>query len=92
MVSIRPRWLVWLTAAVISISVFASRADAQLLGAFNEEEEIELGRRAADEMERDLRLLDDEEVTTYISELGQRLAERSQRSQITYQFKVVDTA
>ncbi len=92
MVSIRPRWLVWLAAAVISTSVLASRADAQLLGAFNEEEEIELGRRAADEMERDLRLLDDEEVTTYISELGQRLAERSQRSQITYQFKVVDTA
>ena len=83
----------WLAVTLLSVGVLTSvQTDAQLLGRFSQEEEIELGRRAAEEMEQDLQLLADDEVTTYISDLGELLAERSGRSDIAYQFKVVDTA
>ena len=66
-------------------------AHAQLLGSLSEEEEIEVGRRAAEEIEKGLDLLSDDLVTTYVSDLGQALAAASQRSSLTYIFKVVDS-
>ena len=93
MVSTRFLSLVWLVVTLACAGLLTSaRVDAQLLGAFSEEEEIELGRRAAEEMEQDLQLLDDGDIAAYISDLGQRLAEQSARPGIAYQFKVVDTA
>ena len=73
-------------AAAIGVSVPAT---AQIFG-LSEEDEIELGRQASAEIEKDLTLLDDEGVITYVSELGQRLAARSGRPNLAYQFRVVD--
>ena len=58
----------------------------------SEDEEVALGRLAAAEIEKDLTLLTDDAVTSYVSELGLALAARSGRSHLTYQFKVVDAA
>ena len=70
----------------------SSSAEAQLLGPLSETEEIEVGRTAAAEIEKELHFLSDDVVTSYVSDLGQSLAARSQRSALTYQFKVVDSA
>ena len=72
--------------------LLSSPADAQLLGPLSEAEEVEVGRTAAAEIEKGLQLLADDVVTSYVSDLGQSLAARSQRSALTYQFKVVDSA
>ena len=79
--------LVWVVCSVITPS-----ANGQLLGSLSEEEEVELGRMAAVEIEKDLNLLTDEEVVEYVSNVGDTLAKHSERSNLAYQFKVVDTA
>lgn len=57
----------------------------------SEKEELELGRAAAGEIDKTLRLIDDPKITKYISDLGQQLVERSTRKGIVYSFKVVDS-
>ena len=69
-----------------------SPAAAQLFGGFSDEQEIELGREAAAMMEEDLQLLQDEEVSAYVTRLGNELASRSGRADLAYTFRVVDTA
>ena len=66
--------------------------EAQLLGPLSEAEEIEVGHTAATEIEKGLQFLNDDVITSYVSDLGQALAARSQRSTLTYHFKVVDSA
>ena len=79
------------TTVCLALALWATPARAQLLGGLSEQEEVELGRAAVEEMEKELDLLTDATVTTYISELGLTLAQHSQRSQLTYVFKVVDS-
>ena len=67
-------------------------AQAQLLGPLSEEEEVAVGRTAADEIEKGLELLSDDLVTSYISDLGQAVAAESARSSLTYRFTVVNTS
>ena len=67
-------------------------AQAQLLGPLSEEEEVAVGRTAADEIEKGLELLSDDLVTSYISDLGQAVAAESARSSLTYHFTVVNTS
>ena len=80
-----------LTTVCLALALWATPARAQLLGGLSEQEEVELGRAAVEEMEKELDLLTDATVTTYVSELGLSLAQHSQRSQLTYVFKVVDS-
>jgi predicted Zn-dependent protease len=67
-------------------------AKAQLLGPLSEEEEVAVGRTAADEIEKGLELLSDDLVTSYISDLGQAVAAESVRRSLTYRFTVVNTS
>ena len=67
-------------------------AHAQLLGPLSEEEEVAVGRAAADEIEKGLELLSDDLVTSYISDLGQAVAAESARRSLTYRFTVVNTS
>ncbi len=71
--------------------IMSGSVHAQLLGALSEEEEVEVGRRAADEIEKGLVFLSDDLVTSYISELGQAMVAESQRTSLAYTFKVVDS-
>ncbi|MCY3765930.1 MAG: M48 family metallopeptidase [Gemmatimonadetes bacterium] len=76
------------------VCLVGSMASCATIGRFNvlsTEQEVEIGREAAREIERDLRLYNDPAVTAYINSLGQMLARYSSRSGLTYYFKVVDT-
>jgi predicted Zn-dependent protease len=54
------------------------------------ERENTLGRQAAQEVEQSIGLVRDPEVTAYIEALGQRLAQRSPRRDVSYRFHVAD--
>jgi Zn-dependent protease with chaperone function len=69
----------------------ASATPAQNPFTLSEKDEIELGRHAAGEIEKDIRLIDDPAVNKYINDLGQSLVQKSSRQTIAYSFKVVDS-
>ncbi len=56
----------------------------------SEEEEIELGKQAAAQVEIAMGLAGSEELNAYVSEIGQRLVKHSSRSHIPHEFHVVD--
>lgn len=76
---------------VCLVGSIASCATIGRINILTTEEEVRIGREAAREIERDLRLYNDPAVTAYINSLGQMLARYSSRSGLTYYFKVVDT-
>lgn len=57
---------------------------------FNEQQEIWLGEVFAEEIRIDRRVLDDAEAQAYLQELGERLARKSKRPELKYQFFVLD--
>ena len=64
---------------------------AQGLFTLSEQDEVALGRHAAGEIEKDIRLIEDPAIVEYVGKLGQSLVQNSGRSGITYTFKVVDS-
>ena len=58
---------------------------------FSDAQEVQLGKQFSRQIEQDLKIYSDPTVTAYIDQLGQHLANHSQRQNITYYFKVVDT-
>ena len=79
-------------ALCVALLTWSHPAAAQLLGSLSEQEEIDVGRQATEEIEKGLTLLTDELVTSYVSELGRVLASQSERSSLEYTFKVVDSS
>ena len=76
---------------LMAACLFGSMASCATLGRFNTlstEQEVEIGREAAEEIERDLKLYNDPAVTAYINSLGQMLARYSRRSGLKYYFRV----
>ena len=63
---------------------------AQIFG-LSESQEVQLGREAARQVEREQPILRDEQVIHYVNALGHRLARRSKRDDIPYRFTVVDS-
>jgi predicted Zn-dependent protease len=55
------------------------------------EQEVEMGTQLAAEVEKEMPMYDDPAVEAYIDSLGQILARNSDRTDIAYHFKVVDT-
>jgi predicted Zn-dependent protease len=55
------------------------------------EEEVQMGGQFSKEIEKDLKLVTDPEVIAYVDSLGQLLARNSDRTDIPYVIKVVDT-
>ena len=51
---------------------------------FNDEEEMAMGRKAAEETDKQMPLLDSPLLTAYLNNLGQKVAQASRRPQIQY--------
>jgi predicted Zn-dependent protease len=58
---------------------------------FNDEEEMAMGRKAAEETDKQLVLLDAPLLTAYLNSLGQKVAQASRRPQLQYSLKIVNT-
>jgi hypothetical protein len=56
---------------------------------FSPEQDVELGRRSAAQIAREVPLLRDEEVAGYVSRLGAKLAAHAPGEKFPYQFRVV---
>ena len=76
---------------LLALSVLTGGAGAQGLFTLSEKDEIELGRLAAGEIEKDILLVENPAVVRYIDSLGQSLVRKSGRPGIQYTFKVVDS-
>ena len=57
----------------------------------SESQEIAMGREADPQIIAEYGLYDDPTISAYVSQLGTRLSKRSQRSQLDYTFRVVDS-
>lgn len=58
---------------------------------FTPEQDIELGKRSAQQIAQQVPILRDERITAYVQELGKRLAARAPGHPFTYQFAVIAT-
>ncbi len=59
---------------------------------FNEKQDIEIGQQSAQEVEKQLPVLNDSSVQSYISRIGERLARTAPGPKFPYQFKVVNVS
>ena len=75
------------TAVACAVNPATGRREFSLV---SESEEIQMGREADPEITASLGLVDDPELQAYVSDLGMRLAEVSERPNLPWSFKVVD--
>jgi predicted Zn-dependent protease len=57
---------------------------------FSDEEEMAMGRQAAEQTDKQMPILDAPQLTTYVNDVGQKVARASQRPQLQYIFKIVN--
>ncbi len=57
---------------------------------FSVQHDVEIGQQVSRDAEKQLKLVTDSQVTTYINSLGRRLAAKASGEQYQYQFKVVN--
>jgi predicted Zn-dependent protease len=57
-----------------------------------EQQELELGRQAAAEVERQMPAYQDDRLQRYVSDIGMRLARASERPRLPWQFTIVDAS
>ena len=58
---------------------------------FTDDEEMAMGRKAAEETEKQLPILIEPLLTAYVNHLGQKVAQASRRPELQYSFKIVNT-
>lgn len=59
---------------------------------FSQEQDVEIGRQSASEVERQLPMLNDRGIQRYVSGIGKRLAAVAPGAKYPYQFKVVNVS
>ena len=62
-----------------------------LYNTFTDEEEMAMGRKAAEETEKQMAILNSPLLATYVDSVGQKVAQASRRPQLQYFFKIVNT-
>lgn len=76
-----------LTGCMTMTAPDGSRAKLNLLST---EQEVELGRQVSAEVEKEEKLLADQDIQAYVRGIGERLARVSTRLDVQYTFKVID--
>src|SRR6266550_6480193 len=97
--NMRQRLIVWLTLmamCVMPVSVFAQTQIKYHSNKFSPQDDVKVGRQAAQEVEQQLPLLRDPDVSSYVERVGQRLAAsippQFQHPEFRYYFKVVNAS
>ncbi len=84
----------WIRVWTMTVAAGLSGVSCSALGRLNflsTQQEVEIGRQAAYEIERSLPIYRDRIVQGYIDSLGQALARHARRTDVVYRIKVVDT-
>src|SRR5829696_5585609 len=93
----RQSLIAWLALVAISVMPFSALAQTQIKyhsNKYSVQDDVKLGRQAAQEAEQQFPLLRDEEVRSYVEDVGRRLVgaipTQFQHSEFQYYFKVVN--
>jgi Zn-dependent protease with chaperone function len=93
----RQALIAWLALVAISVMPFSALAQTQIKyhsNKYSVQDDVKLGRQAAQEAEQQFPLLRDEEVRSYVEEVGRRLVSaipsEFQHPEFQYSFKVVN--
>ena len=87
-----PQLTLFVTLFVVAGSgLFGCAGRISDINIFTDAQEVQLGKQFSREIEKEMKMYSDPIVTAYIDQLGQHLANHSQRRNITYHFKVVNT-
>lgn len=82
----------WVTLVLITSSgFFGCAGKISDINIFSDAQEVQLGKQFSRQIEQEMQIYSDPIVTAYIDQLGQHLANYSQRRNLTYHFKVVNT-
>lgn len=82
---------IWAATLLFACTALSSCATINRFNLLSTKDEVSIGRKAAQEVEKELRIYGDPVVAAYIDSLGQILARNSKRPDLEYHFKVVDT-
>jgi len=96
-VSVRPGFkILTLAAALSAVGLIQGCAINPATGTPNlvmtsESRELEIGKEEHEKVMSTLRVVEDEHLTSYVNEVGQRVAKASHRPDLTYTFTVIDS-
>ncbi len=76
----------------LAASAFAQTRVDPGFNLFSTQQEIEVGKKSAQEVEREIPLVRDRDVTRFIEQLGGRLAAEAPGAKYPYRFRVLDVA
>jgi len=87
----------WLLGAVLASGPMASCARNPVTGKneislVSEGQEIQMGQQAAQEVEQSIGLVEDPELQAYVAGIGKRMAAKSERPHLPWEFHVVNDA
>ncbi len=82
-------WILTLTLLVTACSVNPATGERQFI-LIGEGREISMGREADQQISASMGLYDDPELQAYLTQLGNRLAAKSERPNLPWSFKLVD--
>jgi predicted Zn-dependent protease len=85
----RVRWRVVALALLVACAVNPVTGEREIL-IMSPAEEAAAGKQGAEQVAREMGLVDDPELRQYVAEIGARLAKHSPRQEVTYHFDVVD--
>jgi Zn-dependent protease with chaperone function len=77
---------------MLAASVAAQTQVKRGFNLFSKDQDVEIGAKGAGEIEAQLPVLDDAEVTAFVNDMAQRLVAVSQGPKFPYSFKVVNVA
>jgi len=92
--NLKIRLIVYFSVALILMSPLSVISQTKVepgINFFSIEQDVEIGRRSAEEAERQLPILRDSAITEYIDSVGRGLAKNSSMPNLPWQFKVVNS-
>jgi beta-barrel assembly-enhancing protease len=80
----------FIAAVTLSVPALATHKDLKPgWNLFSKEQDVQLGREAAAQVEQQMPVVRDQELNAYVQRIGQRLASQPQADKYPYSFKVV---
>lgn len=84
-------------ALIVALTIVAGAVDAQTrvnpgFNLFSPEQDVEIGRQSAAEVQRQMPVLNDREVEAYVNRIGQKLAANTAGPRFPYEFRVVNAS